>query len=86
MRYQLHGTTMQTVAIDLARGDSLYSQSATMAWMTDGVRMDTHTGGGLMAGLKRMFSGSGLFVTEFTAETDSHIAFAPRFPGQILPV
>ena len=86
MRYEINGTTMQTVSIDLARGETLYSQTASMAWMSDGIRMDTHTGGGLMAGLKRMVSGGGLFITDFTAEMDGNIAFAPRFPGQIMAV
>ncbi len=86
MRYDVSGTTMQTVAIDLAAGERLFSQTATMAWMSDGIRMDTHTGGGLFAGLKRAVGGGGLFVTEFTAEADGHIAFAPRFPGQIVAV
>ena len=86
MRYELHGTTMQTLAIDLSRGETIYSQTASMAWMTENVTMDTHTGGGLLAGLKRAIAGGGLFVTEFTAEADAHIAFASRFPGQIIPV
>ncbi len=86
MRYDISGTTMQTVSIDLARGERLYSQTATMAWMSEGIRMDTHTGGGIMAGLKRAVSGGGLFVTEFIADGDGMIAFAPRFPGQIVAV
>ena len=86
MRYDITGTTMQTVAIDLAAGERLFSQTATMAWMSDGIRMDTHTGGGIFAGLKRAVSGGGLFVTEFSADTDGHVAFAPRFPGQIVAV
>ena len=49
MRYEVSGTTMQTVGIDLSPGEMIYSQTATMAWMTDGVRMNTHTGGGLFA-------------------------------------
>lgn len=86
MRYTVEGTTMQTVGIDLMPGETIYSQTATMAWMTDTIRMDTHTGGGLLAGLKRAISGGGLFITEFTAQAPGHIAFAPRFPGQIKAV
>lgn len=86
MRYDISGTTMQTVSIDLTPGESLYSQTATMAWMSDNIAMNTHTGGGLFAGLKRAFSGGGLFITEFTAQGSGHVAFAPRFPGQIVPV
>ncbi len=86
MRYDISGTTMQTVSIDLQQGEKVYSQTATMAWMSDGIRMDTHTGGGLFAGLKRAMAGGGLFITEFVADQTGHVAFAPRFPGQILAV
>ena len=86
MRYEVTGTTMQTASINLVQGESLYSQTASMAWMTPSIRMDTHTGGGIFAGLKRALAGGGIFITEFTAEGSGHIAFAPRFPGQIVPV
>lgn len=85
MEYKVSGTTMQTVSIDLNPGEVLYSQTNTMAWMSDNVRMDTHTGGGFFAGIKRSMSGGSLFVTDFTAEGPARIAFAPRFPGSILP-
>ncbi|MGL4312523.1 MAG: TIGR00266 family protein [Sphingomonas sp.] len=86
MRYEISGTTMQTVSIDLDRGEKLYSQTHQMAWMSDSIRMDTHTGGGILAGLARALSGGSLFVTEFTADAPGHVAFAPRFPGQIIAV
>lgn len=85
MRYEVSGTTMQTVSIDLEAGERLYSQTHSMAWMSDTIAMQTHTGGGLFAGLKRAMGGGSLFITEFTAERAGHIAFAPRFPGQIMP-
>lgn len=86
MKYQLSGTVMQTVSIDLERGETIFSQTHQMAWMSDGIRMDTHTGGGLFAGLKRAMGGGSLFITEYAAEQRGHVAFAPRFPGTILPV
>ena len=84
MRYDISGTVMQTVSIDLERGEQVYSQTAAMAWMTQAIVMDTHTGGGLFAGLKRAMSGGTLFITDFTAEAPGQVAFAPRFPGKIL--
>jgi len=84
MQYEISGTTMQTVGIDLAPGDTIYSQTASMAWMTDSVSMQTNTGGGLFAGLKRSLTGGSFFVTEFTAARGGHLAVAPRFPGSIL--
>jgi uncharacterized protein (TIGR00266 family) len=55
-----------------------------MAWMSDTIAMDTHTGGGLFAGIKRSLSGGSLFITDFTARAAGHISFAPRFPGTIV--
>ena len=86
MRYQVSGTIMQTVSIDLAPGEVVYSQTNCMCWMNDSVDMNTHTGGGPWAGLKRTFGGGSLFITEFTALGNGHVAFAPRFPGAIMPV
>ena len=85
MRYTISGTVMQTVAIDLAPGETVYSQTNTMAWMNDQITMNTHTGGGLLSGLMRSFGGGSLFVTDFTATGAGHVAFAPRFPGTIVP-
>jgi len=86
MKFQITGTTMQAVSIDLEPGEEIYSQTSMMAWMTDGLQMDTNTGGGLWAGLKRSFSGGGLFVTSFRADRGGNIAFASRFPGHIMAV
>jgi uncharacterized protein (TIGR00266 family) len=85
MRYQISGTVMQTVAIDLAPGESVYSQTNTMAWMNDQISMNTHTGGGLFSGFMRTLGGGSLFITDFTANGAGHVAFAPRFPGTIVP-
>jgi uncharacterized protein (TIGR00266 family) len=84
MRYDIAGTVMQTVSIDLDRGERIVSQTHSMAWMSDGIRMDTHTGGGLFAGLKRAMSGGSVFITEYIADAPAHVAFAPRFPGKII--
>lgn len=85
MRYDISGTVMQSVSIDLDRGEQVYSQTAAMAWMSESVAMDTHTGGGLLAGFRRAMSGGSLFITDFTAEHGpGQVAFAPRFPGKIL--
>ena len=51
MRYEVTGTTMQTASINLAQGESLYSQAVSMAWMSPSIRMDTHTGGGILGSI-----------------------------------
>ncbi len=77
---------MQTVAIDLDPGETVYSQTNCMCWMNDAIEMATHTGGGFLAGIKRSFGGGSFFITDFTARGSGHVAFAPRFPGTIIPV
>ena len=77
---------MQTVSIDLAPGETVYSQTNCMCWMNDSIDMKTHTGGGFLSGLMRSFGGGSFFVTEFSARGNGHVAFAPRFPGTIMPV
>ena len=51
MRYEVAGTTMQTASIDLVQGESLYSQTASMAWMSPSIPMDTHTGCGILGSI-----------------------------------
>jgi uncharacterized protein (TIGR00266 family) len=86
MKYEISGSVMQTISIDLGPGETIFSQTHAMAWMTDGVAMNTNTGGGLFAGLKRAMSGGSLFITQYSADRGGHIAFAPRFPGTIVPM
>ena len=50
MNYEISGSVMQTISIDLHPGETIFSQTHAMAWMSDGVSMNTNTGGGLFAG------------------------------------
>lgn len=88
MKYRLIGTTVPAVEIKFdSAGESMYTQSGGMTWMSNGIRMDTNTKGGLMKGIGRMFSGESLFMATYTAERpDATIAFASTAPGQILPL
>ena len=85
MHYDISGTVLQTLTIALSPDDRLWSQTHAMAWMSDGVTMDTHTGGGMMAGLGRALGGGSFFITEYASgAAGGEIAFAPHFPGQII--
>ncbi len=88
MKYQIIGTTMPAVEILFEqRGESMFTQSGGMAWMTDGIQMSTNTRGGFMKGLGRMFAGESMFMATYQAEqAGSQIAFASTVPGSILPV
>ncbi len=84
MQYQIDGTVLQTVTVQLDAGETVFSQTNTMCWMNDAITMDTHTGGGLFAGLKRSLTGGSFFVTDFISKGKGMVAFAPRFPGTIV--
>jgi len=85
MDHKIHGTTLQTLEIYLDTGETVFSQTHQMAWMSEDLNMDTNTGGGLLKGLMRSFSGASLFLTQFTAHyAPGLVAFCPRFPGTII--
>lgn len=85
MRYNIFGNNLPAVSIKLDRGESIFTQSGGMAWMTNGITMSTNMKGGLMKGLGRMLSGESLFMATYTSEApDSEIVIASSFPGSIL--
>jgi uncharacterized protein (TIGR00266 family) len=88
MRYEIHGTVMQSLDVYLSPGESMYTESGGMAWMKGNVEMKTDTRGGLMAGLGRKLAGESLFMTTYTNRdaAESLVVFTPEAPGKIVPV
>ena len=88
MQYRIIGETMPAVEVQFdAPGESMFTQSGGMAWMTDGIEMSTNTKGGLMKGLGRMFAGESLFMATYRASrAGAQIAFASTVAGRILAV
>lgn len=88
MRYQVLGDTMPAVEVRFdAAGESMFTQSGGMAWMSDGITMDSNMRGGFGKSIGRMFSGESLFMATYKAEKpDAMIAFASTVAGEILPV
>ncbi len=85
--YTVVGTTLQAVRIMLKQGAMLYTETGAMAWMQDGINMNTNAAGGLGGMFKRAITGESLFVVDFTAQREgAEIAFASDFPGKILPI
>ncbi|WP_026369641.1 TIGR00266 family protein [Kallotenue papyrolyticum] len=91
--YQIVGTTMQAVIIQLEPGQTIFSETGGMAWMSGNVIMNTTTGGGgglggMIGGLvKRALSGESLFIVDYTVQAGRGlIAFASEFPGKIIPL
>ncbi|OGM03163.1 TIGR00266 family protein [Candidatus Woesearchaeota archaeon RBG_13_36_6] len=87
MKYKIMGTTMQTVNIELSKGERVYSESGNMAWMSDNIKMETSTRGGLKESIKRIFGGESFFLNTFTCTNGKGvITFNSEFPGKIIPV
>ncbi len=85
MEYKIIGQTVPAVEFKLKKGESLFTQSGAMTWMTSGINSETNTRGGLMKGLGRVFSGESLFMNTYTATEDNQkIAFDSTVPGGIL--
>jgi len=92
--YQIVGTTLQAVIIQIDPGQMLYSETGGMAWMSGNVVMNTNTGGGggglggMLGGMvKRAISGESLFIVDYTVTGGRGlVAFASEFPGKIVPL
>ncbi len=85
MKYEIRGTVMQTVDVWLETGESVYTESSGMAWMSSNLEMQTSGKGGLLKGLGRMLSGESFFLTTYTCPTGTGmITFASEVPGKVL--
>lgn len=87
MEYKIHGTTLQTLDLILEQGETVYTESGGMAWMTGNIGMETNTRGGVLKGLARTFAGESMFLTQYTCNgSKALITFTPEAPGSIIPV
>ena len=85
MQYKINGETFPIAEFHLERGDSIFTESGGMAWMSEGIKMTTSTRGGLMAGLGRALAGESLFMVTYSCEAASgSVVFTPESPGRIL--
>ncbi|KGK99774.1 hypothetical protein LI82_00800 [Methanococcoides methylutens] len=86
--YKIHGNEMQLVEIGLDKGETVKAEAGAMMFMGDGIKMETSTGGGILKGLKRAFSGEGFFITSFTqtGKGKGSVAFGAPYPGKIVPI
>ncbi len=85
MEFEIRGDNLQVLEATLDSGESMYTESGGMSWMSKNVDMKTDSHGGLMKGIGRMFSGESLFMTTYSAQSNgAEIAFSPEFPGKII--
>jgi len=87
MEYKIHGTVMQALEVTLGQGESIYTESGGMAWMTDNIDMKTSSKGGIGKALGRVLSGESFFMTTYTCRApQGMITFTTDSPGKIIPL
>ena len=88
IEYRVVGDDMQLVEIALDPGEAVRAEAGAMLYVTDGVEIQTSTGGGVFKGLKRVFAGETFFITSFlyTGRGKGIAAFAAPYPGKIIPI
>ncbi|MCB1927178.1 MAG: TIGR00266 family protein [Rhodocyclaceae bacterium] len=96
--YEIFGTDMQYVEVELDPGEAAVGEAGAMMYMQAGIEMDTVFGdgsadqGGLFGKLlgagKRLVTGESLFTTVFHHEGrgKARVAFAAPYPGRIVPI
>lgn len=85
MQYEIFGNTLPGVTLTFDSGESIYTQSGGMTWMSDGITTETNMKGGLGKALGRMFTGESLFMATYTAQRHgAQMTLASSFPGSIV--
>ena len=84
MKYKVFGDKLPGLTLQLDAGESIYTQSGGMSWMTDNFRMETNVRGGMMKGLGRMLTGESLFMATYTSQANgAEITLTSAMPGEI---
>lgn len=93
--YEIHGTELQLVEVELDPGETVIAEAGAMTYMEDGIEFESKMGDGsdpeqgffskLFSAGKRMFTGESAFMTHFTnrGAGKSRVAFAAPYPGKI---
>ncbi len=96
--YEILGSDLQYVEIELDPDETVVAEAGAMSYMEEGIEFTTHLGDGsepeqsLLAKLigtsARKLSGDSVFMTHFTNRADSkrRVAFSAPVPGKIVDV
>ncbi|HZT73902.1 MAG TPA: TIGR00266 family protein [Terriglobales bacterium] len=84
--YRIVGYEMQAAVFRLGGGQAVLAEPGALLYMQGEVEMQTGTGGGFMAGMKRALAGDSFFLSSFGSATGGEAAFAAPYPGTIHPL
>ncbi|MBU1135847.1 MAG: TIGR00266 family protein [Nanoarchaeota archaeon] len=87
MKYDLQGSTMQMLNVELKKDETMVAESGRLVYMSDNVNMETKMKGGFWTSVKRKFAGESFFLVHFTPQAGpGTIGFGSEFPGKIIPL
>ena len=87
MEYEIIGGSFPIVECTLKSGESMITQSGSMAWMDPEITMNTSTNGGIGKVVGRLFTKEHLFQNIYTSQKDgAKIAFGTSVPGSIIAI
>ncbi len=84
MRYSIEGGSLPAVIIYLNPGEKILSEVGGRTWSRGQVLTETKAEGGAGKAIGRMFMGESLFMSTYTAQGPSEVAFSSSFPGRIV--
>ncbi|MCC7377168.1 MAG: TIGR00266 family protein [Verrucomicrobiales bacterium] len=96
--YEIFGSEMQFVAVELDPQEAVVAEAGGMMYMDDGIEMETIFGdgsqqnsgflGSLLGAGKRLLTGESLFMTVFynRGMGKRRVAFGAPYPGKIVPI
>ena len=80
----LHKPSYALARVRLNQREQLQAETGAMVSMSDSIKVDTSTRGGIFGGLRRsVLGGESFFVNTFTAEQAGEVTLAPSLPGDI---
>lgn len=86
MKHKIRGSNLPIVDVQLKEGESMFTESGGMAWMSSNIDMESNMKGGLFKSIGRAISGESLFIVNYTCnQGDGLISFCSEFPGRIVP-
>ncbi len=87
MKFEIKGTPLPVVLMNLEAGEQIKTDKGAMSWMSPNMEMSTNAGGGVGKAIGRMFSGESMFQNVYTCKGGPGLlACSSSFPGEILPL
>ena len=87
MKWQILGNNMPALVCEIGPEEKMYSDSGSMIYMSENVRMTAKARRGLKAGVARKaLTGESFFMSEFESRKGTGVvAFSGHLPGRVIP-